>query len=172
METQDRNIVGAMHGATPVASYTKTILGKVYVTVWDSFENQPVGLILEGNPRKNDESCIVDTWSPEEDFYFRSKNKRFLETGTIIPKTRKAEVREKTIEEFTDEELQTLINSKFFSLQSALNSTNSIAVIYRIKNLAQDMEKSEKLMKAIDARLSEVQANEFKPLPNSTTVEL
>ena len=172
MESQDRNIVGAMHGATPTASYIKTILGKVYVAVWDSFENQPIGTILEGDPRKKDESCIVDVWSPDEDFYFRSKNKRNLETGHIISYVRKEEVKERSIEEYSDEELTTIINSKFFTLQSILNSTSTVAVLFRIKNLAHELDKSEKLIRAIEARISELQAEEFKPLPKVTNVEL
>lgn len=172
MATQDRNIVGAMHGAAPTASYIKTILGKVYITLWDSFENQPVGMILEGDPRKKDESSIVDVWSSDEDFYFRSKNKRNLETGHIISFVRKEEVRERSIEEYSDEELTTIINSKFFTLQSILNSTSTVAVLFRIKNLAQELDKSEKLIRAIEARISELQAEEFKPLPKVTNVEL
>jgi hypothetical protein len=172
MESQDRNIVGAMHGASPTASYIKTILGKVYVTLWDSFENQPIGMILEGDPRKKEEGCIVDVWSPDEDFYFRSKNKRNLETGHIISYVRKEEVKERSIEEYSDEELAAIVNSKFFTLQNVLNNTNSVAVLFRLKNLAQDMEKSEKLIRVIEARISELQAEEFKPLPKVTNVEL
>lgn len=170
MENSDRNMANsAIHGGKPLTSYVKTILGKVYVTVWDSFENQPVGMILEGDPRKGDESCIVDIWSKEEDFYFKSKNKRHLQTGDVISYERKQEERERTVEEYSDEELSAIVNSKFFTLQNVLNNTESIAVLFRIKGLAQEMEKSDKLIKAIEARISEVQANEFKPIKTVTT---
>ena len=171
--TNDINLVNStMHGGSPLKSYIKTILGKVYVTVWDSFENKPVGLLLEGDPRRGEESCIIDIWSPEEDYFFKSKNKLHLTTGDIIPYARKEEVKERTVEEYSDEELTTIINSKFFTLQNVLNNTESIAVLFRIKNLAQELEKSDKLIKVIEARISEVQAEEFKPLPKSMTVEL
>lgn len=173
METQDRNLTsGAIRGGTPLRSYIKTILGKVYVFVWDSFENLRTGIILEGDPRKKDEGSIVDVWTEEEDFFFRGKNKRLLEVGQIIPYIRKEEPKERTIEEYSDEELTTIVNSKFFTLQNVLNNTSSIAVLFRIKNLAQDLEKSSKLIKAIEARISEVQAEEFKPIPNQTNLEL
>lgn len=173
MENQDRNIAsGAIHGGSPFKSYIKTILGKVYVSVWDSFENKPEGWILEGDPRKVDDGCIVDVWTPEEDFYFRNKNKRHLQTGDVIVYERKAVEKERTVEEYSDAELTEIVNSKFFTLQNVLNNTDSVAVLFRIKNLAQDLEKSEKLLKAIEARISEVQAEEFKPLPKSTITEL
>lgn len=173
MDNQDRNLAsGAMHGGSPLKSYIKTILGKVYITVWDSFENTAIGMLLEGDPRKADESSIIDIWSEEEDFFFRNKNRIHLSQGNIIAYQRKNEVKERTVEEYSDEELKTIINSKFFTLQNVLNTTESVAVLFRIKNLAQDMEKSDKLVKAIEARISEVQASEFKPLPNTTTMEL
>lgn len=170
METQDRNLAStAIHGGKPLKSYTKTTLGKVFVTVWDSFENQAVGLILSGDPRKADESCIVDIWSEEEDYYFRSKNKRHLQTGDMIVYTRKEEEAERTVEEYNDDELKAIINSKFFTLQNVLNNTESVAVLFRLKNLAQELEKSDKLIKAIEARISEVQAQEFKPIKPAIT---
>lgn len=173
MENQDRNIVSsAIHGGAPLCSYIKTTLGKVYVTVWDSFVNEPVGVILEGDPRKQDEGCIVDIWSKEEDYYFKSKNKRHIQTGEMIIFSRKQEERERTVEEYTDAELTDVINSKFFTLQNILNSTESVAVLFRIKTLAQELEKSDKLMKAIEARLSEVQAQEYKSIPKVQVVEL
>ncbi len=165
METQDRTIINsAVYGGTPLRSYIKTILGKVYVTVLDELEGIPEGLILEGDPRKNEESCIIDVWTEEEDYYFRKKNKKHLETGTIISYVRKEIERERTIEEFTDAELGAIVKDKFFSLLTALNSTESIATLFRMKNIAQDLERSDKIIKAIEARISEVQAQEYKPL--------
>jgi hypothetical protein len=168
MENTERNIVGAMHGGAPFKSYTKTILGKVYVEVWDSFEEKPIGLIIEGDPRRGDDTCIVDVWSADEDYFFRNKNKTHLSAGSVIPYTRKAVTVERSIEEYTDEELTAIVNSKFFTLQNVLNNTTSVAVLFRIKNLAQELEKSDKLIKAIEGRISEVQAEEFKPTPTKS----
>jgi hypothetical protein len=172
MDSQDRNLTNsAIHGGKPLKSYIKTTLGKVYVTVWDSFEGGAVGVILEGDPRKEIEGCIVDIWSEEEDFYFKNKNRRHLQTGDVITYNRKYETVEKTIEESSDEELIDILNSKFFTIQSALNSTSSVALLFRMKNLASDIEKSDKIMKTIEARISEVQAEEFKPI-KTRVVEL
>ena len=173
MNTQDRNLANsAMHGGTPLKSYIKTTLGKVHVVVWDSFVNQAVEMLLEGDPRKPDESCIIDVWSQEEDYFFKSKNSSHLKTGNVIIYSRSTEEKPRTIEEYSDDELKAIVNSKFFTLQNVLNNTESIAVLFRIKTLAQELEKSDKLIKAIDARISEVQAQEFKPLPKSIEMEI
>jgi len=173
MDIQDRNLVGStLYSGKPLKSYIKTILGKVYITVWNSFEGIAEGHLLSGDPRHADEGCIVDIWTEEEDYYFRNKNKRHLQTGTIISYSRKESVAARTLEEFSDEELRLEINKKFLAFQNILNSTSSIAVLFRIKNLAGEMEKSEKIVKAIEARIAEVQAEEFKPMPESVVSEL
>lgn len=173
MDTQDKNLISkAFSGGKPYKSYRKTILGKVYVAVWNAFEKQPEGLILYGDPRKLEETCIVDVFSEEEDFYFRSKNKKHLQTGDVILFERKDEVAERTPEEFSDEELTEVLSKPFFSTQKLLNDTESIALLFRIKSIAQDMDKSDKVIKAIEARIAEVQAKEFKPMPQVLESEL
>ena len=176
MEIQDRNIVSsALHGGNPYKSYIKTILGKVYVTIWNSFENIPEGLILSGDPRKGDESCSVDVWSQDEDYYFTTKNKRHLLVGNIIVHTRKSDPVEKTVEGYSDEDLEKLLDErfkKFFSLQTLLNDTDSIALLFRIKRIAEDKERSDKIIKAIESRISELQASEYKSIPSVVETEL
>ena len=98
MTSQANNeIYSAMIGGKPLKTYIKTILGKVYITVWDSFENVPVGMLLEGDPRRGDETSIIDIWSEEEDFFFKNKNKVHLTQGNVIAYTRKNEVKERTV---------------------------------------------------------------------------
>lgn len=166
---EDRNIINSViYGGTPLKSYIKTILGKVYVTIWDSFTGGPEGVILFGDPRKGDDTCVIDIWTDEEDYYFRTKNKRHLQTGDVIIYTRKNEVKERTVEEFTDEELIEILNKKYFALHNVLKSTSSVAVLFRIKGLAEKLEMSDKIMSAIDGRISEVQTEEYKPVTNIT----
>lgn len=173
MDNKDTSIFRTgMAGGQPFKSYIKTILGKVYVTVWNPFENVPEGIILQGDPRKQDESCIIDVFTEQEDYFFRSKNKLHLQTGDVIVYVRKEEVKERTPEEFSDEELKDILSKPFFSIQKLVNDTNSVALLFRIKNLAQEMEKSEKVIQTIEARLAEVQSAEFKGFPSSVTTEL
>ena len=170
MQVEDRNLVGtALHGGAPIKSYKKTTLGKVGVTVWNSFENRAEGLILEGNPDNNDDGCIIDVWTPDEDYYFKSKNKRHLQTGDVIEFKRSSEEPVKEVQQYNDDELLELLEDKFkkfFALQTLLNSTNSIPLLFRIKKVAQDKEKSDKVIKAIEGRISELQALEFTNVPS------
>jgi hypothetical protein len=144
-------------GGKPLRSYIKTILGKVFINTWDSFTERPVGLLLEGDPRNNDETCIYDIWSEKEDMYFRKSNKRHFETGTLIPYTRSDAPREKTFEESDDSELMDLVQKPFLALRNKLAVTESEAVLFRLLGIAESLDKSDKVTGAIKARISEVQ---------------
>lgn len=154
-----------MSEGKPFKSYIKAILGQASVVVWDNFESKPIEIILKGNPKAKEEGCIVDIWSVKEDVFFTRINAKLFQKGILLPYARpEAPVNvERTIEQSTDEELQTMINSKFLGLQAKLNKIDSIPVLFRIRGLAEDMEKSEKIIKAIEARISEVQTSEISP---------
>ena len=165
-EIQARNeMLAAMKGGKPYKTYKKTILGKVFVEVWDNFINGPVGLLLSGDPKKDDEDCIYHAWTEENDVYFKrvGHNKRHLEQGTIVPIKWEEKAMETTAEMSSDEEIAALVSAPFLSLQNALNKTESIPYIYRILTIAQENDKSNKIIRAIEARLSEVQETEFDP---------
>lgn len=151
-------VFSAMEADTPYASYIKTILGQVAVTVWDSTLDRPVEIILKGNPKKKEEGCIVKTWNVKEDSVFKRLNIRHFKSGTIIPYLVPANaVQEKTIEQSTDDELKKIINSKFMALVNKLNEIDSVAVLFRMRGLAEEMEKSTKITDVIEKRISEVQ---------------
>lgn len=157
----ENRIFGAMQAGTPHKSYIKTILGQVYMNILNPFDGKPAGILLSGDPTARPESCILDVWTEKEDTYVKSMNKIHFETGTVIAYERPAEqVKERTIEEYSDEELKEVINSKFLALQSTLNKIESTPVLFRMVNLSREMEKSEKITGAIEARLSEVQIND------------
>jgi hypothetical protein len=160
----DARVFSAMQTGVPYKTYIKTVLGKVYVTILEPFSGQPTGYILEGNPRRNNEGCILKIWSEPQDMFFRTTNKRYFENGTIIDYVAPVEEeKEKPIESYTDDELKVVINQKYFALEKTLNNTKNEAVLFRMKTLAKEMEKSEKIVQAITARLSEVQT--LKPVP-------
>lgn len=158
-------LFSAMQDGTPYKSYIKAILGKVRVTTWDNFTNEPIEVILQGNPKKHDDTSIVDVWSEREDMFFKRMNVKVLKAGIIIPYERKPKSApvEKTVEQSTDEELKTIINAKFLKLQSELNHIESVVVLYRMLGLAEEMDKSEKITGAIQARISEVQSKNDTP---------
>ena len=147
----------AMQLEKPFKTYRKTVLGRVSVNYIEPFSGQPAGIILTGLP-KTDESARIDTWTEVDDGFFRKMNKRHFEVGNLLEIVRVEEVKERTIESFTDEELTKIINSKYFTLEATLNKTESLPVLFRMVELAKELEKSEKIMKAFESRISELQA--------------
>lgn len=169
----DNALFSAMSGGKPYKTYKKVILGRVFVTVLNMSTGVPTpeGIIMSGDPGKNEQGTLYDVFSEQEDYFFRKMNQSHFQEGIIIEYKRNPEqVRERTIEEFTDEELKSLIAKPFLALQNTLNKTSSVATLYRILGLAREMDKSEKVIRAIESRLSEVQQS--PQLPNSVEREL
>lgn len=166
-------IYSAMEADTPYASYIKTILGQVAVTVWDSTLEKPAEIILKGDPKRKDSGCIIKTWNIKEDSVFKRLNIRHFNTGVIIPYQIPANaVVEKAVEQSTDDELKEIINSKFMALVNKLNKIESVAVLFRMKGLAEEMDKSTKITDVIEKRISEVQlASYTKPVAEQVKEE-
>lgn len=160
-QSQEVNIFQSVSlGGKPYKSYIKTVLGKVYVQVWDSYVKQPAGVILQGDPRRKEDSCIIDTWNEDEDIYFRRTNKRQFEVGNILAYVRVEEEKVRTIAEYTDDELLSLINQKFFAFQHTLTTVESPSILFRMIDVAEKADKSDKITSAIKTRLSEIQISE------------
>lgn len=168
-------VYSAMVGGKPYKTYQKKILGKVYITVLNMMTGTPTpeGVILSGDPRKNEPGTIYDVFSEQEDFFFRKMNRLHLDDGTLKEYSRDNETpRERTIEQFSDEELRAIIAKPFKTLENSLNSTTSVALLYRVLGLAQEMEKSDKVIRHIESRLSEVQEARIPKLNNVIEEEL
>ena len=163
----DVSTYGLMQTNKQIKSYIKTILGQVFVNVLNPFTDSIEGRILSGDPKKHSNGTIIDIWSEKEDVYLRNANQRHFEEGTIIPYVR--EDREQTEEEhlntLNDEEIEVLLTSKFFTLSNAVNKMTTVAPIYRTLEMAKEMEKSEKIIKFLEGRISELQMKEYE-LPN------
>jgi len=151
-------MLAAMQDGTPIRSWIKTILGKVYVVAWDSFTEQPTGLILEGDPHKFEDKTMVDVWSTKEDIFFKNMNKILINRGIIKEFSRSSIKVEKIIEDSTDEELLEILNTKWLGFQAKINKITSIPVLFRLETLATENEKSDKVIGLITARISELQA--------------
>ena len=155
-------LYSSMETGKPYAAYIKAILGQVAVTVWDNILDKPVDVILKGNPNRKEDGCVVKVWSDKENVFFRRTNKRHFDKGTL----RSYEVPEEahevpTIEQASDEELKKIVNFKYLALLHKLSEINSIPVLFRMVSLAEDMEKSEKITRVIQARISELQVSEY-----------
>ncbi len=155
-------IFGAMQSKRPYRAYRKTILARVYLTILDPFTMKPTGVILQGDPRRGDKGCIVEVWSETEDLFLHRMNERQFEQGTIVKYVKPENVvEERTISQFSDEELKALINQKYAALQVTLSKINDIAPLVRLLDLSESEDKSERIVNSIKARLSAVQEKEL-----------
>lgn len=155
-----------MGSEKPLASYTKTILGKLQVMIINHITNEQESVILSGNPKdkKDSEDCIIDVWSVREDQYLKRANRKLFEMGQLIPIERKEyePTESELLNSIPDEEIEKLLRSKFYSLQSVVNKITSIAPLFRFLQIAKELEKSEKIIKFIEGRISELQMKEYE----------
>jgi len=159
--TFDPKVFANMQDKKPYTTYEKTILGKVFVTVLDPFSGNPVGMLLHG--RRGEPDTIINMWSEVEDLFFKRSNRRELERGTIVKVVLPEQVEEPhTIEQYSDDELKSVINQRYASFQKVLSSIENEAVVYRMLNLAEEMEKSDRIMQAIKSKLAELQMHPAK----------
>lgn len=156
MDNLDSAIFSAMQAGNPLATYRKTILAKVFINILNPFSGNPEGIILYGDP-KNDESARIDTWSEKEDLFFRRMNKNHFTNGTLLKIERETTPEVRTVEQYSDMELGELLRLKYYSLQSKLGEIESAPVLMRLVDIAREQEKSEKIIKTLEARLSEIE---------------
>jgi len=153
----------AMQTGDPHKVYKKTILGKVFVQILNPFDGTPEGIILEGNPNKDDDECFVQLWSEKEHQFFKKMNKKHLTNGFLVPVSIEKFTKEKKpkgidYSSFTDEDIEKIVNSRFLALRAHLNKVDSEAHIYRLLSKAEELEKSSGIVNAIKGRIAELQS--------------
>jgi hypothetical protein len=159
----------AMQTDDPFKVYKKTTLGKVYLEVIDPFEDKPIGIILQGNPNKNEDGCFVKVWNERQNQFLVNRNQSHFEAGRLIEwdleklKKAKQKKKEKSYSEYSDEDIEEIVNSEFFKFKSALNKADSEAFVYRLLSKAEELEKSKKIIDRIEARLHELQIKDMVP---------
>jgi hypothetical protein len=154
------DVFAKMQIGEPFRTYKKTILGQVYINVLNPWDGKPEGMIMKGDPSRNEDGCFYDTWGEKDDMFFHRSNKPHFERGVLIPVKRPGKVTERTPNDFTDEELEKLVMSPFLKLQHAMEKMTSVIPVLRLLQVAEEKEKSEKIMGAIRARLTELQTLE------------
>lgn len=166
------DIFSAMQDGEPKASFKKVCVGKIQVKILDPFNPTEVEQkILEGdpyNPTLDQNNIIIDVWTEKEEVFFRKANKYHFDNGNIIEFDRQALKKQalaaKNFNVLTDEEILNLVSAPFLSLKHALDKTTSIPTVMRILQSAKDNDKTEKIVKAIEQRLTELQT--ANPLHN------
>jgi len=150
-----------MQGGEPIRTYKKAILGKVFINVWNSFEEKPEGMLLAG--KESSEDSMYDIWNEKELRFFELMNKRTLETGHVIAVDRtKIEPDVVKKADYTDEELEKILRDKYFTLRSFLKDVDSVPVVFRLLTIAEKIDKPAKTIDSIKDRLAELQSFEPK----------
>jgi hypothetical protein len=142
----------------PYKSYRKTILGQVFATILDNFNGESKGIILTGDPYS--ETAIVDVWNDREEIFFRRNNRRHLEMGTIIEFKRvvpSEAIVPELYADYTDEQLKDILSGRGLAVVTAVRKITSESVMIRLISLAEEMEKSVKLIDNLKAHLAELQ---------------
>lgn len=154
-----REMFDAMQEGKPIRRYVKTILGKVWVTALSPFDGKPQPVALKGQPTEGNPHAIVKIWSTKEDLFFTEMNKEHFDAGNLreIPANVVIPKPPKSPNEITDAEIREILDKPFLALKNKLNKFTSPAPVTRFLSMAEEMEKSEKISAAIQARLSELQ---------------
>lgn len=161
--SEEGNVEQAVYEAMALdeayAEYKKTIRGKVVVSYLNSFTGKPEQKLLSGEDNNN-ENARHKVWSKTEDLYFKRANRKHFEFGRVVEvssKATKAKAEKRAIEQYSDEELKEVIKSRYVTFQKLLAEVASPAVVYRMHELAKDMDVSDKVMSSIKLKLSELQ---------------
>jgi hypothetical protein len=164
VDTYEREVFAAMTEEKPLVSYLKTIVGKVHLTVLNPFSGKPEPVTLYGTPSANNPRAVVEVWSTKDDLFFKKMNREHLDAGTLKVLSVQEEVARQQEPDspnaITDEEIAEILNKPFLALKNKLNSFTAPAPVYRFERMAEEMEKSEKILEAIRARASELELGE------------
>lgn len=150
----------AMQTGVPYKIYKKVILGRVYLDVLNPFSKKPDGIILQGDPRSNEKGCFLKIWSPQEDVYLHNQNESHFTRGTIAEMEKPMDNSVKQFGNYSEDDVAELVNSHHIKFQNELNKIDSEAFLFRILTKAKELDKSEKIIAKIEARLAEVQYSE------------
>lgn len=159
-ENFERQQFEAMIEDKPLKRYIKTILGTVWLTALDPFSGKPQPVELKGEPKKSNPNAIVKIWSTKEDHFIKEMNREHFQAGNLreLEQEEMAEVKvPKSPNQISDEEIEEILNKPFLALKNRLDKFTKVAPVYRFLTKAEEMEKSEKIMDAIRARMSEIE---------------
>lgn len=143
------------------AIFRKTHLAELNVKLIDPFTEQPTVEILHGTGRER--STFVEVWTEREYMYFQRANKIHLDSGALVE--HKGKIDNQIIMSFNnlpDDEMETLIGSKFFTLKSAVDQMTTEAPLLRLITLGEEANKPEKTMQFLRERLSLIQSGDLE----------
>lgn len=169
---QGIDIYAAMQDGEPLKRYVKSIVGKVHVVVLNPFSEEPEGVILAGRPGHQDDlpNMTVELWTTKQVVFFEKMNKKHLDAGRLAIMG-KAAVLLPSPNILTVEEIDTILGSKFLVLKNRLPKFTDSAPVFRLLNRARELDVSEKYVKHIEERLTELQLEDYLPAKEPASEE-
>jgi len=161
---KDYETFSAMQEGEPLKIYVKAIVGKVHVVVLNPFSEEPEGVILKGRPGHPVDmpDMTVELWTSKQIVFFEKMNKKHLDAGRLTLVDSIVEL-PPSPNVLTDEEVDEILASKFLVLKNKLPKFTDTAPVFRLLNRARELDVSEKYIKHIETRLTELQMEEYLP---------
>lgn len=154
----DYDVFAAMQeGKEPLARYRKTIVGKVHVVALNPFSEQPEGVLLEGDSKDS----YIELWNIKQLVFFERMNRNHLEAGRVIKMEKAPVPPPPSPNQLTDDEIDKLLEGKYPTLKSRLTTFTDTAPVLRLLNRARELEKSEKIVKYLEERLSQIELEKY-----------
>jgi hypothetical protein len=156
-ESVGYNVFSAMQTGKPIAIFRKTIVGMVLVRIIDPWTDMPTDLLLKGN---GDES-YVEIWRDSDLMFFKRFNKMHFDAGRLIQIEELPE-EEENPNIISDEELDEVLNSYFFTLKSKIKEFTEVAPLLRMLNRARELEKSDKMLAFLEKAISDLELKQYE----------
>lgn len=151
-------IMKAQETGSPLKTYRKAITGKVAVRLLNPFSGEPAETVLHGVPGKDSgEDIEVRLWTPTDLKYFETFNRGLIQSGTLVLVAKHSEQVLNTVNALDDDSLRDLVTSNFLSLKKALNEITSENTLQRALVIAEEENRSAKVLSLIKERIATVQ---------------
>ena len=155
----DLDLYAAMQeGKEPLARYKKTIVGKVHVVALNPFSEEPEGVLLEGDSDK----AYIELWDVKQLVFFERMNRSHLEAGRVVKLAKAPEPPPPSPNQLSDDEIDKLLDGKYKALRARLDKFTDTAPILRLLNRARELEKSEKIIKHLEERISQIELEKYE----------
>jgi hypothetical protein len=160
----DASVFAKMQTSEPLAVYAKTIPARVLVRILNPFDDSPTDIHLQGRPQNpEDRDGFIELWTEKQLAYFKNSNKYHLDKGILVEYNKPLDKSiKKTMDNLSDEEIEKLLDAKFFTLKHAVEKMTSEAAVARVLRMAELMDKGEGTTNFLKEKLSKVQRGELE----------